>query len=131
MEEIVKSYIAGLIDGEGSILLTKKNKWRYPAVSISSTTIEMLNFLIPLYGGCISQKRHLNKNYLTEYQYSVVYDKAILLLKDILPYLKHPIKKQRAELIINDYKKVTKRNGKYNSEEIKRKEEFENKFFSY
>lgn len=44
MIETEKAYIAGIIDGEGSIMLTRfhKNQYHSPCVSISSTDIELL-----------------------------------------------------------------------------------------
>lgn len=45
MTELEKGYIAGIIDGEGSICLTKSGKWRHPTIQISSTTYEMLEYV--------------------------------------------------------------------------------------
>ncbi len=128
MDDII--YLAGLIDGEGSILLTRNNsnKWRAPVVSISSTTIEMLDFIPKLYGGCISKKK-TEKGYLPEFSYTVICDRALKLMIDILPYLRHPIKKKRVIYLIDNYKKVTKRNGKYTEEEKLAKQKFEQGFY--
>lgn len=129
MKEII--YLAGLIDGEGSILLehNKKGCWRTPAVSISTTTIEMINFIPSLYGGTISRKLP-KPNCLPEFSYKVVCDKALKLMGDILPYIKHPTKRQRILYLIDNYKKYTKRNGKYNEKETEKKQEFERIFYS-
>jgi len=42
-----KAYIAGIIDGEGSIMLLKfhNNQFPAPCISISSTTLELLEWL--------------------------------------------------------------------------------------
>lgn len=42
-----KAYIAGIIDGEGSIMLLKFHKNQYPApcVSVASTTLELLEYI--------------------------------------------------------------------------------------
>lgn len=42
-----KAYIAGIIDGEGSIMLLKfhNNQFPSPCISISSTTLELLEWL--------------------------------------------------------------------------------------
>lgn len=47
MLETEKAYIAGIIDGEGSIMLTKfhKNQYPSPCVSISSTDMELLEWI--------------------------------------------------------------------------------------
>jgi hypothetical protein len=47
MTETEKAYIAGIIDGEGSIMLIKfhKNQLPSPCISISSATIEVLEWI--------------------------------------------------------------------------------------
>ena len=47
MTELKKAYIAGLIDGEGSIMLQKfhHNEYPSPCISISSTTLELLHWI--------------------------------------------------------------------------------------
>ena len=48
MNETSKAYIAGIIDGEGSILLLRlhKNELPCPCVSIASTTLELLEWIL-------------------------------------------------------------------------------------
>ena len=110
-KELYKAYLAGLIDGEGSILLERvhANEHRSPAVSIST-------------------KKERNGN-LPAVQYKVKGDKALTLLNDILPYLKHYKKISRAKHLIDNYKNVTARNGKYSEEKLKLKLQFEEDFF--
>jgi hypothetical protein len=62
MEIWEASYVAGIIDGEGSITLTKmhENEFRRPCVSIASTDKELLIYIQSLTGGVISQKRNYN-----------------------------------------------------------------------
>lgn len=38
MTELERGYLAGIIDGEGSITLTKDKQFRYPVLEVSSTT---------------------------------------------------------------------------------------------
>ncbi|SHJ83940.1 hypothetical protein SAMN02745163_02672 [Clostridium cavendishii DSM 21758] len=47
MTETEKAYIAGIIDGEGSIMLQSfhKNQLPAPCVSITSTTTELLTWI--------------------------------------------------------------------------------------
>jgi len=44
LNEVEKAYIAGIIDGEGSIMLSKfhKNQYPSPCVSVASTDKELL-----------------------------------------------------------------------------------------
>jgi hypothetical protein len=62
------------------------------------------------------------------FTYVLQYDSVVKLLEEIQPYLVIIIKKERAKLILNEYKKVTLRNGKYTSEQLKLKENFYNNF---
>jgi hypothetical protein len=45
MQDSDKSYIAGIIDGEGSIMLTRfhNNQHPSPCISIASTSLDLLN----------------------------------------------------------------------------------------
>ncbi|WP_240050867.1 hypothetical protein [Metabacillus litoralis] len=56
------AYLAGIIDGEGSITLTKihKNENRRPCITIASTDIELLSYTHSLTGGVISSKKNYN-----------------------------------------------------------------------
>jgi len=123
-----KAYIAGIIDGEGSILLTKQSKTQHhsPEVSVASTDVELLEWMKSLIGkGTIIRKKNYNSSkHKNSYAYSVVKDSAIRLLEEILPYLVINKKKARAEHILKKYKIVTVRNGKYNEEQLDAKLKF-------
>lgn len=108
MEAPDKAYIAGIIDGEGSIMLTKfhKNQHPSPCLSIASTSLELLLWIKDKtgYGDIKSKKNYNIEKHQDSYVYTVKYNNAIELLNDITPYLVIPIKKQRAELILSEYK---------------------------
>ncbi|MGY4689000.1 hypothetical protein [Salibacterium sp. K-3] len=58
------SYIAGIIDGEGTITLTRWHKtdpFRRPVITISSTDKELLLYLKSIVGGVINNKRNYSK----------------------------------------------------------------------
>lgn len=130
----IHSYTAGLIDGEGSILLTKsrENKYhfRYPSVSVSSTTPELVNFLKETYGGRICSHKTYKPHHKQSFSWSVKRNKALKFLQLILPFLKEPRKRKRAEFILCNYKNLTKSNGKYTEEQVIAKVNFETVFFS-
>ena len=134
MTETEKSYIAGIIDGEGSIMLQRihKNEFPSPCISVASTSLELLSWLKKtIKKGMIISK----KNYNTEvhkycYSYVLRRNDAIKLIEEIYPYLVIDSKKKRAKLIIEKYKALTPRNGRYTSEMMKAKEEFYNEFIS-
>ena len=58
------------------------------------------------------------------YTYSVYYNTAIDILSKIEPYLVIMKKKLRAKFIIDNYKNVTIRNGRYNESQKIAKDQF-------
>lgn len=132
MTEIEKAYIAGIIDGEGSIMLQRfhSNEYPSPCVSIASTTLELLTWIKETVGyGIIKQKKNYNlEKHKDCYSYVVKYDNAINLLKEVFPYLIINAKKERAKLILEKYKSLTPRNGRYTSELLNAKFKFYNEF---
>ena len=134
MIETEKSYIAGIIDGEGSIMLQRihKNEFPSPCVSVASTSLELLNWLKKTIGkGMIVSKKNYNPEVHKDcYSYVLRRNDAIKLIDEICPYLVIDSKKKRAKLIIEKYKALTPRNGRYTDEMIKAKEDFYNEFIS-
>ena len=132
MTETEKAYIAGIIDGKGSIMLQILNKGKSPSpcVSIDSTTLKLLEWIKEVFGaGRIIHKKNYNPEVHKEcYSYVLKFDNAIDMLKQIYTYLIIGVKKERARLIIMDYKNVTPRNGRYNEEMLRIKKEFYNRF---
>ena len=127
LDAIDAAYIAGLIDGEGTVTLTRKhkNENRQLCVSISSTEIELLQFVLSATDvGKITNKRASKSHHAHSYAYAVYNRQALSLLEQILPYLKS-YKYDRAALILKDYLAVTPRNGKYTAEILARKKIFE------
>lgn len=128
MLETEKAYLAGIIDGEGSITLTRfhKNQYHSPCVSIASTDLELLEWIkLTVGSGKITSKKNYNEErHKDSFTYTIIYDDAIELLQEIEPYLIILKKKVRAQHIISKYKKVTIRNGRYNETQKLAKEQF-------
>lgn len=131
IKKIELSYIAGLIDGEGSVTLTKNcnNERRGVLVCISSTTKELVDFVQTKLGGKIYGVPKYQEHHKTQYRWQVTRNAAIDVLKQISPFLQEPEKKRRTKLILDKYKKLTPRNGKYTEEMLKEKIKFEQEFF--
>lgn len=132
MKKHTKSYIAGLFDGEGTVTLTRihsSDKFRVPVASMTSTSIEILNFIQIYYGGSISKQKVYKEHHKLSWVWRITNQKALLFFKDILPFILIEEKQRRVKLLLNNYNKLTKRNGKYTNEEIEHKLDFENKFF--
>ncbi|MGD6832411.1 LAGLIDADG family homing endonuclease [Sutcliffiella halmapala] len=128
------AYIAGIIDGEGSITLTRMHAHenRRPCITISSTDIELLEYIKNLAGGSINNKKNykpeIHKNSFTLNIKQK--DQVFHLLMDIYQFLRVQQKKKRAEFILNHFNLVTKRNGKYTQKELEKKKKFEEDFFN-
>lgn len=132
LSKIDAAYIAGLIDGEDTVTLTRKhkNENRQLCISISSTELDLLDFVLTATGvGKITNKRARNSNHAHSYAYAIYNRQALALLEQILPYLKS-YKLERASLILKVYLSVTPRNGKYNAEILARKKIFEDAVLS-
>jgi len=134
MEIWEAAYIAGIIDGEGSISLTRmhENEHRRPCISIASTDLELLGYIQSLSGGVINNKKNYKPDkHRDSYTLTIKKKEEVLsLLKIISPYLRIDKKRKRAQLILNKYDEVTPRNDKYNKELLDIKIAFEETFFT-
>lgn len=126
MDLTVKAYIAGMLDGEGTVTLSRhhKNETHAPEVTITNCDLGVLKWIKEKVGMgyVIKKKFKRDPKHSDAYAWTIRNDAAINLLKDLYPYL--IIKRERAELIIEGYKIVTKRNGRYTPEEMQRKDIF-------
>lgn len=130
--KVTLDYVAGIIDGEGTITLSrmrKTDKWRTPVVSVSSTTIEILNALVAVFGGHICKHKIYKAHHLPSFSWRVEGRKAVTLCEQLKLRLLVPSKQRRAEFIATAYLACTPRNGKYNAAIQRKKQQFENAFF--
>lgn len=121
MEEVEKAYLAGIVDGEGTVTLTKhhKNETPTPRLSVANTNLQLLNWIKARVGGVIVSKRKYKSHHANSYVWYVCQDRAINLLNEIKKFLM--IKRKHADLITDEYKKVTHRAGRYTPEMLSRK----------
>lgn len=130
--KVTLDYVAGIIDGEGTITLSrmrKMDKWRTPVVSVSSTTIEILNALVSVFGGHICKHKIYKPHHLPSFSWRIEGRKAVTLCEQLKSRLLVPSKQRRAELIATKYLACTPRNGKYNAPTQHKKQQFEDAFF--
>lgn len=129
-----KAYLAGIIDGEGSIMLIRfhKNQFPAPCVSVASTSLELLEWIKSKTGvGVIKSKKNYKPDiHQYSYTYTVKYNDAISLLLDVASYLVIPEKKTKALMIISEYKQLTPRNSRYSEYLLEKKSNFYNRFIS-
>jgi hypothetical protein len=126
------AYIAGLIDGEGTITLSRlhADENRRLVVSIANTEIQLLEFVIDQVGaGKTTRKRTTADRHTPSYCYAITSRQALDLLRQISPHLRS-YKRQRAELTLKHYRQLTPRNGKYTNELLTLRHEFERKLLS-
>jgi hypothetical protein len=127
------SYVAGIIDGEGTITLTKMhpNEFRRPCISIASTDKDLLIYVRSLIGGVINNKKNYNPEKHKDSFVLYIKNKSDVFdaLKHITPFLRVQQKRERAKWLLAQYENVTPRNGKYSPKLQRQKIEFEEQFF--
>uniref|UniRef100_A0A6M3IK53 Homing endonuclease n=1 Tax=viral metagenome TaxID=1070528 RepID=A0A6M3IK53_9ZZZZ len=118
------AYLTGIIEGEGCIRIDNvapgkgkpKSGWR-PTVHVTQKGRQLIDELNSIYPGQIIEShgpKHL-KNFRIAWVWGRCYD----LMKQILPYMKGPKKKQ-VELVLNFHKHIQEMESKnYISEEEK------------
>lgn len=111
------AYIAGIVDGEGTIALSHRhrNDNRQLVISIASTERGLLEHIQRTVGaGRITSKRTTSTRHSPSATYAIDNRQALTLLEQIASYLR-TYKAKRAELILRDYVRLTPRNGKYSA----------------
>jgi LAGLIDADG-like domain len=84
----VAAYIAGLIDGEGTLSLTRRHRGenRQFVISISNTEARLLNYVCRAVGaGRITRKRTSKSNHTPSGTYTIDNRQALDLLQQITP----------------------------------------------
>lgn len=125
------AYLAGLIDGEGTVTLTRLNRNRYRglAVTVSNTEVNILRYALSLIGvGKITNKRRSKINHTPSYTYQITNRQALDFLGQISPFLQS-LKAERARLVPSDYVRLTPRNGRYSGEQLTQRDLFVKRFF--
>lgn len=113
------AYLAGIIDGEGSIGLYTSDRARRvgePVVTVDSTDREVLDWLKMTFGGSIVVKRKQRPHHRQAWTWRVKNRKAVALLALALPYLRIDRKRVRALLLVEEHERCTPRNGHYTPE---------------
>ncbi|UHD16982.1 LAGLIDADG family homing endonuclease [Thiocapsa bogorovii] len=87
---IDSAYIAGLIDGEGTVSLLRKHKQdnRQVVVSISNTDRPLINYLLEAIGaGKATSKRTYSERHTPSFMYAITNRHALDLLRQVAPHL--------------------------------------------
>jgi len=91
------AYVAGLMDGEGSIGFTRSRSAMVPRVSITNTNLELLEDLKKAFGGHISPLTRVNSRWKNAYAWIINNSRAVDFVDSIEPWLR--IKKEQAWLL--------------------------------
>ena len=112
------AYIAGIIDGEGTVTLSRRHRSenRHLVISISNTERPLLEYVLKSVGaGKITNKKTYQSHHTASYTYAISNRQALAMLNQVFPYLK-TYKAKRSDLILRDYIRLTPRNGRYTPE---------------
>jgi LAGLIDADG-like domain len=126
------AYIAGLVDGEGTVTLSRRhaNEQRHLVVSIANTDRALLEFVLTTVGaGKVTAKRTTSQRHTPSFCYSISNRQALALLHQIERFLR-TYKKQRTALALSHYRRLTPRNGKYTRELTMERLRFEIEFLA-
>lgn len=95
------AYMAGMIDGEGSIMISvsKKHGNLTSKLTVYNTNEPVIRWMSETFGGSVFKVgRPLRLKHRQEWAWSTVGNPAVAILKQVMPYLK--IKRTLAELAI-------------------------------
>jgi hypothetical protein len=132
LSDIEAAYAAGILDGEGSIYLSRvhSSRWPSPTVSVASTDRELLEWLRSRVGGTIIRKKIYRPQHSRSYDWKLTDRRALSFLEIVRPLLVIQRKIDRADLLLKDYLACTPRNGRYTVEMAARKRELIERFSS-
>ena len=126
------AYIAGLVDGEGTVTLTciHRNERRRIVVAISNTDRALLEYVQNTVGaGHVTAKRTYSVGHTPSFCYCIKSRQALDLLSQIARFLR-TYRRARADLALASYLGSTPRNGKYTPALNRKRSDFEREFFA-
>jgi hypothetical protein len=126
------AYVAGIIDGEGTITLTRTHQGenRRPLLSVSSTELALLSYVQSVIGaGRITNKACARPHHTPSFTYVISSRQALAVLAQVATYLR-TYKSARARLLLDEYTSVTPRNGRYSQDQRAARQQFEDRFFA-
>jgi len=121
------AYLAGLIDGEGTVTLTRLHRYgnRRLVVSISNCELAILEHVRNGIGaGKITSKKTYREHHARSFTYQISSRQALQLLVQVVGFMKS-YKAERARLALLEYLRVTPRNGHYRPEVAVARRNFE------
>jgi hypothetical protein len=127
--EIEKSWVAGIVDADGCVTMVPAGggyNFRKPIVIVDNTDKEILDELTRIYGGHLVKKKKYKEHHRQAWSWRIYgASQTLAVLQEILPYMHCRIKRDRARMLLDSYKALTSRCGKYTPEQIQAKRDFE------
>lgn len=91
------AYVAGIIDGEGCIQLTRTRTTYFPRVLVTNTNLALLEALKKEFGGDIKPLHARRDGWKAGYTWRISWAKAVDLLELVSPWLR--VKLQQAHTV--------------------------------
>ena len=132
LSDIEAAYAAGILDGEGSVSLTRNHsgRWPSPQVSVASNDRELLDWLRCRFGGSITVKQPRKPQHSLSFDWKLTDRRALHFLQIVRPYLVIDRKIRRCDLLLIAYLECTPRNGRYSEEMLLNKQSLLSQFAS-
>jgi len=132
VRDIDAAWAAGYIDGDGCICLySNDRRHKKLTISVDSTDTELIDEMLRLAGGTVVRKKRSKEHHRQAYTWRLYgSDKIISFLTQVEPFMRCTAKKERAQLIVREWRDLTPRNGFYTDELRALKDDFEERFLS-
>lgn len=128
MDELKVAYAAGLMDGEGSVIIHKSKRSYWLQTRITNTDRGLLEFMKRNFGGFIAKQGAAGPNSGPRrtkecWYWAITTNQAAAFLVEVIPYL--IVKKPQAEIAIEFQDRIHKANGiRLTDEELKIRESY-------
>jgi hypothetical protein len=125
------AYIAGIVDGEGSIMLSPSaGRYRFPVLAIANNDRQLLEWIDAIVGGGrIAVKPARKPTHSESYMWEIKNRRCIAICEQLRPYLRVARKVARVAIIVDRYTICTPANGHYTPAQRAAKEAMETAFF--
>ena len=119
------AYLAGVLDSDGCVSISKQTRNNRPYYSlrvfIANSSRPLIDWLLTNIGGsAFISNRHAPKHHKTVWRWTVRGYEAIPILRKVIPYLR--VKCKRAELAIQFAKTLRSDSRKLTDKELKQRE---------
>ena len=127
------AYLAGIVDGEGTVTLTKNNAadmYKRFVISVPNTDRGLVEHIHRLWGGKFISRTQRNAAWSQCFVWRVESARALEVAEVIQPFLRTASKRARVDLVLAEYALVTPRNGRYTEALEAAKRSFETRFIA-